>query len=50
MPFSEIHWALNQQVFIFKQFVHNADNYNDDDDDDDLWTIQRAVGCDKTSN
>jgi len=53
MPFSTIHWALKEQVFIVKQFVNNADNYNDnhdDDDDDDLWTVQRAVGSDKTSN
>jgi len=51
MPFTTIHWALKEQVFIVKQFVYNADNYNDNhDDDDDLWTVQRAVGSDKTSN
>jgi hypothetical protein len=39
MPFSTIHWVLKKQVFIVKQFVHNADTYKDnheDDDDDDL--------------
>jgi len=56
MLFSTIHWALKEQVFIVKHFVHNVDNYNnndednDDDEDDDLWTFQRAVGSDKTSN
>jgi hypothetical protein len=50
MPFSTIHWALKEQVFVVKQFVYNADNYNDNDDDDDLWTVQRTVGSDKTSN
>jgi hypothetical protein len=41
MTFTTIHWALKEQVFIVKQFVHNAYNDNDkhdDDDDDDLWT------------
>jgi hypothetical protein len=38
MTFTTIHWALKKQVFIVKQFVHNADNNNDNDDnDDDLW-------------